>query len=636
MQHAGNEQGPLLLVGYPGSGKTRELARRITGLVENGIPSSEIMFLTFTNEAVDNMRDRLAQEGGETYLPLDARPRGIHTMHALCHKVICENVALAGLKDDPAVISGERGETRKLLIGDAAQLVGLRRSAAKQVQDCRKLGFCRQADDDQCGVCRKYREILTACNAVDHDEQIMLACRVLKNDEHIRRAYREGARHLLVDEYQDINEGQRQLIRLLSEGLEKGLIAAGDDDQSIYRFRGGSPTYIREFREQFHPPATREFLTECHRCPAQILAGALAMVKTFNPHRLPKPQPQPRGDCAKTDTKIRIWSAPSDSTEAQRVAEIAHTSLPSRGVLILFPRWSFAEDVRASLRRRRIPHSGRPSPFETGLWQLGSMMSSLTDQADNIAFREFLQALLDGGGLIPGPKARSQDSVEQRERGMGAVAALWQSVLNEGMTLAESLDHAQDSSHPLADLKSRANELRSTAEKGPAELLEAFARHLRPWAKLDSMRAEVQLWLEEARAPAGSGVRLMTMHGAKGIQDDVVVILGMEKGVFPPQRASQEEVAEASRLLYVSMTRARRELHILHARKRSGGKTFLKDSWQLERSGFLDAIPKQYVQEEYIPAKGRHKKQKKESPQGPPANRSRSPGAGQTRPFHLV
>ena len=170
---------------------------------------------------------------------------------------------------------------------DAAQLAGFPRSDGLEIAKSRAEGITMPDGDPKSGIEGKYRGIMRACNAVDYDEQIMLACKLLRENSDIRQEWAAKAKHLLVDEYQDINTAQFDLIRLLSEGQTEGVYVVGDDDQSIYGWRGGSPKFLRRFRADFGETARVESLPTCYRCTTHVLQGAAALVSSFNPDRMP-------------------------------------------------------------------------------------------------------------------------------------------------------------------------------------------------------------------------------------------------------------------------------------------------------------------------------------------------------------
>ena len=219
--------GPALLLAAPGTGKTYQLARRIKYLVEERkFDPGTITVITFTAAAAANMRARLSDHRKpELCVSRELQPGLICTMHSLGYRVIRENIAMLDLAAVPTVVHANR--TRLILMGDAAQLAGYRREDAKETRSCRQFGRCRPDDSQKCKICAAYGSILRSCGAIDYDDQILLSCRILRNNPEVAQSFRARSRHLLVDEYQDINAGQFELIKALSQGQDSGLFVVG-------------------------------------------------------------------------------------------------------------------------------------------------------------------------------------------------------------------------------------------------------------------------------------------------------------------------------------------------------------------------------------------------------------------------
>ncbi len=227
--------GPLLLLAGPGTGKTYRLGRRAKFLVEEAeVAPEEIAIITFTAAAAANMREQISDpDETDLFIPSSLQPDTIRTMHSLGYSILRQHAGEVDLPEDITVIGADR--TRSILLGDAAQLAGYERHRGEAVDECRRVGACEPEDTPKCEVCGVYRKMLRSCGAVDYDDQILLACDLLEQNHQVASEWRAKCRHLLVDEYQDINASQFRLIRLLAAGQEDGLFAVGDDDQSIYR-----------------------------------------------------------------------------------------------------------------------------------------------------------------------------------------------------------------------------------------------------------------------------------------------------------------------------------------------------------------------------------------------------------------
>lgn len=601
---AHEEDGPLLLLAGPGTGKTYRLAQRIQYLVtKRGVEPGEITVITFTAAAAASMRARISDPTSELFLAADLQPKIISTMHGLGYRIVLENAAAIGLPQQLEVVNSDY--TRRILLEDAAQLVGLRRAAAEPAEECRRFGLCQRNDSEKCAVCVKYTELLSSCGAIDYDDQILLACKVLRESPSATQKYRTRSRHLLVDEYQDINAGQYELIRLLTDGQECGLFAVGDDDQSIYSWRGGSPTFIRDFEKHFGPEARVKPLLHSFRCHPNILKGALSVVKAHDPGRREKGEFSfEKGD----GPKILIHSVASDKAEARAIRGIIRRAIPSRDVLVLVPTRGHAKGISEELRDARIRFvAAEPLPGE-GFPVLDRLGAWLREEKDPLALRECIEAFLNSPvSGVPSSRSKKAEKLEEREGAFRVVSNLWSRVIGGQGSLWESLSVQQDKGL-LATVKEAFQKLQEYGQGDVSRFLAQAAVSLQPWKTVPALMNEVENWIRKAGVAFDVGseirVRIMTFQGAKGLEADVVCAVGLEAGTLPRNGLSSERLAEQARLLYVSMTRAKHELHLFHARNRSGAVSFQSihgpgGSHVLVRSPYLDAVPAEYVDEVY-------------------------------------
>jgi len=216
------KSGPLLILAGPGTGKTYRLAKRIKYLIEEkDVSPEEITVITFTSAAAKNMRNRISDEAqSELYIDPSQQPKSIRTMHGLGYLILqdedsqlefdCHNV-IADL------------DLQKILYADAAQITGFQRAQAEEARQCRQLGKCKLSEEVKCKICQQYQKLLRACSAIDFNDQILLACQILKDKPGLLLKYQLQCKHLLIDEYQDINAAQFELIRLLSQKHQDGL-----------------------------------------------------------------------------------------------------------------------------------------------------------------------------------------------------------------------------------------------------------------------------------------------------------------------------------------------------------------------------------------------------------------------------
>lgn len=603
--------GPALLLAGPGTGKTYRLGKRIKYLVEEqNVSPEEISVITFTAAAAKNMRERISDETRpELYVPYSSQPRSICTMHSLGYKILRDYAAVLGLTEPIRVVPDDY--LRSILMGDAAQLTGVPRAAGKETAKCRQFGNCEPSDDQKCRICATYKEILRRCSALDYDEQILLACRLLKDNPDALARYRALTRHLLVDEYQDINAGQFELISLLSEGQRDGLFAVGDDDQSIYSWRGGSPKFIRHFREDFGGEALILPLVKSFRCHRHILEGAIKVVEHFDRQRLPKEDFEYKLEDA---PKIQIHNAASDEKEAREVRKIIERVLPSQDVLVLVPHRQFFSAVMEELRLAQIPFAAPINLPGAGFPLISTLSLWLNTPSDSLSFRRCLEAYLERpGSNVPSRRVRKEDKREEREAAFASIAELWRDVLSGKVdSLWGSLDDKRKVDNLYSPIWSAFSALLGLHKSGNdiVTFSAQVANDLAPWRKIPEFLTEVSSWVQllfhSAFLGQGSDVRLMTFQGAKGLEAQVVCLVGLEEGTVP-RESDEDDLAEQSRLLFVSMTRAINELHLFHARKRSGG-VLLRDVYpkgrppDIQHSRFIDVIPSEHMEFMFHPA----------------------------------
>jgi superfamily I DNA/RNA helicase len=605
--------GPLLILAGPGTGKTQELAKRIKWLVEErNVDPENVTVITFTVPAAREMRERISDPTKkELYVPPDKQPKMVRTMHSLGYRIIKEKAPDLGLNEDVGLVYSDNFQ--KILLGDAAQLAGFSRKDSEETEECRQFGDCSRSDERKCKICKQYQTILCRCSAVDYDDQILLACKLLKEDETLLTKYRSYCQQLLVDEYQDINAGQFELIRLLSEGQREGLFVVGDDDQSIYSWRGGSPKYIRNFQGDFGAKSQIKTLTVSHRCPRHILEGAMCVVASYDGERRPKEGFEyEKGD----GEKIKIHSVPSDEKEAKVVKSIVKEAIKqSKDVLILFPYKSFSEDIAKELREARIQYEAQAIIPGEGLPLISVLSRWLANNSDSLSFRECLQAVTRNPDFdIPSEKARKPEELEKREGALLRTSNLWKHVIEKRVnSLWESLKLEKEKDELYSKLFSAFENLQIHNSQGePAGLVAEIVKTLIPWKKSQSFLDEVDLWVQTAKRAGsigeGSSVQLMTLQSAKGLGANVVCIVGVEEGTLPKKgKGKVINIAEESRKFLVALTRASEEVHVFHARRRSQRKVFRQiytkqDKPDLEPSKFLVTIPEDHKEIKYHPA----------------------------------
>lgn len=602
------QDGPILLLAGPGTGKTYRIAQRIKYLCETqSIPRENVAVITFTSAAARNMHERISNSSKrDIYTPPSLQPKLICTMHSLGFKIVSENSEFLGYNESIQVLSSD--SARSTLIGDATQLSGFKREEASNTVLCRQFGNCQPSDEPKCIICSKYRELLHACSAIDYDDQILLANKVLKSKPEVLADYRQKCKHLLIDEYQDINAAQFELILLLTKGQENGLFAVGDDDQSIYSWRGGTPKYIRRFKRYFGENAKIVPLLKSYRCPKYILESALAVVETHDENRLEKGEFEYENKSVGT---IKIHNVASDNKEAILIKSIIRKSLPSKKVLVLIPRRPFGNILIDLLKQSNINFYAPLNNPGEGLPVIKLLSSWIQNTKDSISLRQIISNLIDNKQFgVPSSRARKKETLELREESLSLISNLWDDVLkNKADDLWDSLERNIKKAELIDKLYQTLLTLTKAFENQDniLDFISNLLKSLRLWKYnkdfLDEIVAWIDLTIYLSSQTTEPGVEIMTLQAAKGLEADVVCIIGMENGILPRDINNVDKIPEESRLMLVSMTRAKEELHIIHARTRSGSvmytQTFKGGRPSIDKSLFINSIPDEYLDNQY-------------------------------------
>src|SRR5882672_11335107 len=449
------EEGPILLLAGPGTGKTHQLALGIKSLVEDKeVSPQSITVITFTKEAAENMRRRISnEESKDVYAAPEKRPARITTMHSLGLEIVRGHAGDLGLPEDFTMMT-DTG-LRKILFRDAAYLCECTEDDAKRANDLRQKTIRPKTGSVEEKIIAQYEAILRANGAVDYDDQILLASKVLSENASVRSEYAAAASHLLIDEYQDINLGQRQFIALLSRDHTSGLFVVGDDDQSIYSFRGGTPKYIREFCLEYGRDAKLYCLDRSRRCPDKVLHSALNVVEEFDPTRTKKPAAT-FGTDKQNGEPVIVHDVASDDQEADVICDIVKKAIPKLSVLILIPAKQYADKIKRALRKKRIHYSHTPPVDDTGLALLQVIDDWIENTNDNFPLRLCIDYICESGEVsVPSRLSRKEETKAERRKAMSSVALLWRPVIEKGLTLWEVLDAQKEKERLFTDLSEK-------------------------------------------------------------------------------------------------------------------------------------------------------------------------------------
>ncbi len=595
--------GPLLVLAGAGSGKTRVITEKIAHLIDElGMPAAKIAAITFTNKAAREMRER----AGKLLSSAAADALTVSTFHALGLKFLQIEHAAAGLKrgfsvfdiDDaqailkdlvPKTTKPDELKTLHALISRAKNEGFTPMQAQERSSNPRELEASELYAD--------YQRRLETFNAVDFDDLIRLPLRVLEASSDIRDAWRERIRYLLVDEYQDTNIAQYRLLSMLT-GEHGRFTAVGDDDQSIYGWRGANPGNLNQLISDY-PTLKVLKLEQNYRCAARILRVANNVIAN-NPHQHPKKLWSESGEGA----LVRVLEARDDEHEAERIAgEILHLAGKYKArwneFAILYRGNFQSRPLEKALRLARVPYhiTGGTAFLERAeVKDLLAYLRLILNPDDDAAFLRIVNLPRRDIGATTLEKLAALAQVRQMSllRTAASDAVLKQLPAKPAAGLAEFCKLIWD----LSDLKRKltaadlcaelirrtryaeylAEQIKDQAARARRlenlnELAEWFRAMQQQGTSTGDLAAQLALLTHMDHNEPGNAVRLMTLHSAKGLEFRFVNIVGLEDGTLPHEGSLMEgRLEEERRLLYVGITRAKEQLMLSYAaRKRRFG-----------------------------------------------------------------
>jgi superfamily I DNA/RNA helicase len=639
--------GPVLILAGAGTGKTRVITYRIAHLIAKGVAPGHILGVTFTNKAAREMQERVTKlipkrtqntDSGASPPTLDSRPT-ICTFHSLCARILRQYIDRLGYKRNFVIYdeSEQIGAIKKILAHLSAKGEKTDPKAILGLLSRYKNGGARAAafaDESVKAMAEHirshYESALRACNAVDFDDLILMALRLFTGHADALEACRAKYRYVMVDEYQDTNAAQFRLVQLLTQ-KHRNLCVVGDDDQSIYGWRGAEIGNLLELEKHF-PEVKVVKLEQNYRSTNTILHAANAIIQ-HNVRRRPKQLWSSKGHGA----RIRLHSFTDDEAEARSVVE-----------QIEFARLAQRTPWTASAILFRTNAQSRP--LETALRQAGVRYRLIGGQSffDRREIRDFLAYLkvflnphddvsllrianVPARGLSDVTMERLLAASQERKGSVfaamknPAVTATFPSKARKAIEafvhfIELTRAHLQQESlarEPRAlqlwadkflDLSGYLNELRRP-DKDP-ETGEGRVRNLRelvatldgaapaatpPFARLETFLEEITLDTEreEEEETTGDAVTLITMHSCKGLEFPHVYIVGLEDGLLPHSRSKAEgTLDEERRLFYVAVTRAMQTLAISHC----GGRKKYGQVMPCHPSPFLKELPPDLVE----------------------------------------
>ena len=631
VEHA---RGPLLVLAGAGSGKTRVITAKIAHLLaRGGLAAEQVFAVTFTNRAAREMSARVAETAGR-----DGRAVSISTFHRLGLRILRENPAAAGLRSGFSIVDAGDAESllrelARLQLGDDADPGVLRetvRAAATAISrwknDLLDPGAAGEtvrsgAERLHAALYAGYAEHLRASNAVDFDDLIVHPVRMLRDSAQWRATWQARVRHLLVDEYQDTNGAQYALLRLLA-GDRGAFTVVGDDDQSIYAWRGARPDNLVQLARDY-PTLEVVKLEQNYRSRTHILEAANALIG-HNPHLFEKRLWSDRGP----GELVRVLRVDDDEAEADRIA----AELVDRQLRWKAPWGDFAVVYRSNhqVKRLELRLQALKVPYRVSG---GGSFFDRAEIRDAIAYLRLLVNPDDDGAFL------RVVNVPRRQLGTATLTALQRVAARRRSALlpavADPALAAEAGATPARRLGQFADWLtgwRRRLEKPAAALRgvleeidyegwlrreaggregEARERARARWANVELLLRAVErrsaegdapdevlrsLLLDdvddESERPDPQRVQLLTLHASKGLEFPHVWLMGMEEDLLPHRNCTTEEqIQEERRLAYVGLTRAQDTLTItLAKRRRLRGETIPR-----EPSRFLAELPQEVL-----------------------------------------
>jgi len=604
--------GPLLLLAGAGSGKTRVITCRIAYLLEQGVAAAEILAVTFTNKAAREMRERVKAMVGRK----SGQGMVISTFHSLALRILRADIERLGFKQNFSIYGSADQErlvrdlTRDLLADgarcDLDRVLWLISDAKNRL--ITPAEFSPGGSDPErllaAQVYPRYQRALKAFNAVDFDDILLLAVRLLRDDPLVRRAWQARFRYIMVDEYQDTNAAQYHLLRLLCEE-HRNLCVVGDDDQSVYGWRGADLGNILDF-EKDYPGARVIKLEQNYRSTGNILAAANAVIRNNS-----KRKEKVLWTAGDPGEPVLSLCCEDEEDEARSVVEQIHAErfrhdLQYRDFAILYRTNVQSRAFEEQLRFENIPYvliGGQQFFDRKEVKDALAYFRVLVNPRDEVSLLRILNFPRRGIGettaevLIQASAARSRslwevmgqaaDLEDLGEKAQSAVAGFVDLMERYRRQFRKPLRLVETARELFAEIGLE-NEIYRTASdpqqgkrraENLAEVLNALAGYVEREGetslagfldKVSLLDQDEPVRNDKEHKLSRDAVVLMSLHSSKGLEFPQVFLVGLEEGFLPHRKTLEEgaDLDEERRLCYVGITRARQRLVLLHAKRR--------------------------------------------------------------------
>lgn len=602
--------GPVLVVAGAGTGKTATIVKRIEHIISDGYARPwQVLAITFTNKAAGELKERLINTVGE-----EANDIWAHTFHSMCGRILrrfadrlgyTQHFTIYDTDDQKRVMKRvqkslgieDKFLNHRAILNEISHakdsLIDCREYKASTVNDFRKAKIAQCYEE--------YQNELKRADAMDFDDMIFNTVQLLKENEDVLELYQNQFKYVIVDEYQDTSYAQYILTYLLADGY-RNICVVGDDDQSIYRFRGATIENIMRFKERYEKEGVKVIqlqLAENYRSMQNILDAANAVIKNNKTRLADK---RLRSYAGKEGEKIVLYTADSEMGEAQFIIDEINENVKNgkryKDHAVLYRMNAQSRNIEIMLAKSGISYKiigGNRFFDRKEIKDIVSYFAVINNPADNVRLQRIINTPKRGIGdtmfnyileiaavnkMTAFEVCEQADEFAKTSRSAGKLKAFtamirhFQACLEEGMSpndlLQEILDETkyfdfideEDEPAKAEDRKNNVQELSSMLikyqEEDPEFDLTDFLEDVALVSDIDSYNED------------DDAVVLMTLHAAKGLEFPIVFIPGLEEGIFPGNQSlySDEDLEEERRLAYVGITRAREKLYLVNARQR--------------------------------------------------------------------
>ena len=583
--------GPLLIIAGAGAGKTKTLTSKIAYIIDEHLATPyNILAITFTNKAAKEMRDRLYSLIGD-----EARKLQVSTFHSFGLKLLRENYELLGYDRNFVIMDSDDSLTvvKKIIKDlDYDPKVYNPKAIRNKISSCKNelisaKAYERYAVSDYEQVIQKvyekYEKKLQQNNSVDFDDLLILPIKLFREHQDVLEKYQNLYQYVLIDEYQDTNQAQYILTKMISE-KNRRITCVGDDSQSIYSFRGANYKNILNFENDYKDAKTI-LLEQNYRSTGNILDAANQVIKN-NRDRKDKNLWTNKGP----GEKIKYYRAYNERDEAQyvirKIKELVNRNVEYKDIAVLYRTNAQSRVVEEEMLKENLPYRVIGSFYFYSRKEIKDLIAYLRlihNSKDNVSLLRVINTPKRGIGLKTIEnltiKADTEgisiyDAIESgKELEFKKTIEKLKSVA-EDLTLTELIDKVLDASGMKKELESE----QTLEAEVRLENLEEFKSITKAFEEKEGLISLEDFLLEislvsdvEEYKDDPNRISLMTVHSVKGLEFDHVFVIGMEEGLFPHMNSLMENVAleEERRLCYVAITRARDDLHLVNARRRT-------------------------------------------------------------------